>query len=111
MKPTVYIAGPMRGYPNDNREAFNAAAGRLSAEWQALNPVDFGRILPCEDSDGRNDRQRLDALMAIEREAARRADAIYLLNGWEKSAGARAELLAFLAYHNGNGKILLEGGE
>lgn len=111
MKPTIYIAGPMRGLPNGNRKAFNAAAGRLSAEWQALNPVDFGRILPCEDSDGRNDRQRLDALMAIEREAARRADAIYLLKGWEKSVGARDELLAFLAYHNGRGKVILEGGE
>ncbi len=110
MKPTVYIAGPMRGLPNDNRKAFNAAAERLSKDWQPLNPVDFGRILPCEDSDGRNDWQRLDALMAIEREAARQADAIYLLNGWEKSVGARAELAAYLSVPS-NGKILLEGGE
>lgn len=26
MKPTCYIAGPMRGKPNYNRAAFNAAA-------------------------------------------------------------------------------------
>ena len=110
MKPTIYIAGPMRGYPNHNREAFAAAAKRLSAEWHVLNPVDFERILPCVGDDGTADWQRLDALMAIEREAARRADAICLLNGWEKSSGARAELAAYLS-QPGNGKILLEGGE
>ncbi len=108
MKPTVYIAGPMRGLPDYNREAFAAAAQRLAADWRVLNPLDFERAMPCTDEAGQIDEDALEALLAVEREAVRHADAIYLLRGWERSDGARRELAAFLEYPL-EGRILVEG--
>lgn len=93
MKPKIYIAGPMRGYPDFNRAAFNAAAERLAAKgWQPVNPVDVERIYPCMDDSGKEDGAALGRLMAVEREIARMCDAVYLLNGWERSDGATLEL-------------------
>lgn len=97
MRPTIYIAGPMRGYPNFNREAFNEAARRLAdAGWQPINPVDIERIYPCEDEDGKVDAYRLHNLMIAERAFVERCAAIYLLDGWETSIGAKGELCEFL---------------
>lgn len=97
MKPTIYIAGPMRGRPNDNRDAFAAAARRLAAKgWQPVNPVDVARILPCVEDDGTRDGMALARLMEVERHIAAKCDALYLLNGWARSAGALGEVTAFL---------------
>ncbi|WP_241277015.1 DUF4406 domain-containing protein [Enterobacter bugandensis] len=64
----VYIAGPMSGLPNFNRAAFNHAHFHLWSKGHiVLNPA------------------RLPVSML------RCADAIYMLEGWEHSAGARAE--------------------
>lgn len=66
----IYIAGPMTGLPHFNRPAFRQATLNLSFEKHVpLNPA----ILP-------------DGLTMLQR-----ADAIYLLTGWQFSAGARAE--------------------
>ena len=98
MRPTIYIAGPMRGYPNSNRKAFNAAASRLwDAGWQPINPVSIEQIYPCEE-DGKVDAYRLHNLMIIERAFVERCAAIYLLGGWETSIGAKGEL-------RGNGEV------
>ena len=76
----VYIAGPMTGLPHFNRPAFNQAALNLSFEKHvALNPA----ILP----DGLTEAD----YMAVGLTMLQRADAIYLLTGWQFSAGARAE--------------------
>lgn len=107
MKPTIYIAGPMRGKPDFNRAAFNAAAERLAAKgWQPINPVDIEKIYPCAEESGEVSRPDLVNLMAIERKFAGRADAIYLLDGWEKSEGARGELREFI--NHGGTDIFLE---
>lgn len=38
----IYIAGPMRGYPEHNVPAFNRAADRFRAlGWDVVNPVDL----------------------------------------------------------------------
>lgn len=106
MKPTIYIAGPMKGHPNFNREAFNAAAKRLAdAGWQPINPVDIERIYPCEEN-GKVDDDRLRRLMGIEREFTFHSQAVYLLDGWETSSGARTELSSFIALDRDN--IFLE---
>jgi hypothetical protein len=76
----VYIAGPMSGLPHFNRPAFNQAALNLSFEKHVpLNPA----ILP----DGLTEAD----YMAVGLTMLQRADAIYLLTGWQFSAGARAE--------------------
>ena len=109
MKPTIYIAGPMRGRPDFNRSAFKAAAARLAARgWQPINPVDIENIYPCvEDEDsGALNRPALFDLMAIEREFVGHADAIYLLDGWNASVGARGELRTYLC--KGCGCVFLE---
>lgn len=77
----IYIAGPMTGYDNFNRESFHSAAD-CCKEHNAipLNPA----ILP----DGLTQGQYMDICFAM----IRAADAIYLLSGYEESKGAMAEL-------------------
>ncbi|THD55876.1 DUF4406 domain-containing protein [Enterobacteriaceae bacterium ML5] len=76
----IYIAGPMTGLPHFNRPAFNQAALNLSFDKHVpLNPA----ILP----DGLTEAD----YMAVGITMLQRADAIYLLTGWQFSAGARAE--------------------
>lgn len=76
----VYIAGPMTGLPHFNRPAFQQAAINLSFEKHVpLNPA----ILP----DGLTEAD----YMAIGLTMPQCAEAIYLLTGWQFSAGARAE--------------------
>ena len=76
----IYIAGPISGLPNFNRDAFNAEAHRLLGLGHvALNPA----ILP----DGLEQHQ----YMAICIEMVKMADQLVMLPGWERSARARAE--------------------
>ncbi|ECI8027218.1 DUF4406 domain-containing protein [Salmonella enterica subsp. enterica serovar Ramatgan] len=76
----VYIAGPMSGLPNFNRDRFNEIAALVVESGNIpLNPA----ILP----DGLSERD----YMAIGIAMLQCADAIYLIEGWENSAGARAE--------------------
>lgn len=76
----VYIAGPMTGLPQFNRPAFHQAAMNLSFEHHVpLNPA----ILP----DGLSEAD----YMAVGITMLQRADAIFLLTGWQFSAGARSE--------------------
>ncbi|MGY3922008.1 DUF4406 domain-containing protein [Aeromonas jandaei] len=76
----IYIAGPMSGLPNFNRDAFNKEALRLQGLGHvALNPA----ILP----DGLEQHE----YMAICIEMVKMADQLVLLPNWERSAGATAE--------------------
>lgn len=85
----VYIAGPMSGHEDYNRPAFNDAARRLAeAGHVPINPA----VLPTELSDS--------AYMPICTSMIDGADAIYLLDGWERSGGAMAEF----AYARRQGK-------
>lgn len=76
----IYIAGPMTGYPDYNRTAFFSKAKELMEEGHiVLNPA----LLPA----GLCQSEYMDICLAM----VRSADAIYLLKGWDVSAGARAE--------------------
>jgi len=76
----IYIAGPMTGIPEFNRPEFNRTASALTNDGHVtLNPA----TLP----DGLSQFEYMDICLAM----LRCADAIYLLQGWESSAGARAE--------------------
>ncbi len=78
---TVYVAGKMTGIENYNFDKFNAKAAELEAKgWRVLNPAQIG-ILPEYEMYWPINRAMLDG-----------ADAIYMLDGWEDSPGARKEL-------------------
>ena len=98
----IYIAGPMSGYEFFNFPAFDEAKRVLEAggAWDIVSPADIDReygfdpsFMPV-DSDWhevppaagtRSDiiRRDIDALLEC--------DAVYMLPGWRKSTGARAE--------------------
>ena len=96
-KKRIYIAGPMRGYDDFNYSAFNVAADLIEMDpelrkiWHVCNPVEIG-----EGFGGASEiaasPETLKRLMEFELAAVKSCDAILLLDGWEKSEGARAEL-------------------
>lgn len=76
----IYIAGPMSGLPGFNRPAFHRAAAHIVRRGNvALNPA----ILP----DGLEQAEYMDICFAM----LRCADGIFMLDGWQQSAGAKAE--------------------
>lgn len=79
----VYLAGPMRGYPDLNAHAFRSAAEWLWDQgYEVFNPADW-------DVEG-------EALRSVFlRDTAwicTQADAVVLLPGWSNSKGGRAEM-------------------
>lgn len=104
-RKTLYLAGPMRGKPNHNIRNFNLAAERLGIMgWNVINPADLSREFGLLDEP--DNAVLLRACMDAELAAIPHLDAIYLLKGWERSEGARAELAVALAHGK---QILLEG--
>ncbi|EHB8694427.1 DUF4406 domain-containing protein [Escherichia coli] len=76
----IYIAGPMTGCKDHNRTAFCVEDLKLRCAGNiVLNPA----VLP----DGLSQQQYMSICIPM----LMCADAIYLLDGWEESAGARAE--------------------
>lgn len=75
----VYISGPMTGLPESNYPAFEAAAKMLrSKNYQVYNPSERPW-----DNPRAAFKDYCDFICG--------ADAVYMLPGWEKSIGARAE--------------------
>lgn len=80
---SIYIAGPMTGMPEHNFPAFHAAAERFrKAGWNVANPA--------ENFRGRTDMPR-SAYLRADVALLAQCDAIALLPGWERSAGATLE--------------------
>lgn len=86
---TVYLAGPMTGYPDFNYLAFHAAAKVLRRT--------FGMevINPAENFDGNQDLPR-EAYLVMAEEQIGRVQGVVLLPGWEKSNGVHRELRRYL---------------
>jgi len=97
-KKRIYIAGPMRGYPDLNYSAFNYAMEsilsdpKLNKAWCVLNPVLIGKDFSSVPVDFIQSPDLLRRLMEFELAVVKSCDAILLLRGWERSEGARAEL-------------------
>lgn len=79
-KQKIYIAGGMTGYENFNRKSFNDAALKLSMEYIVLNPA----ILP----SGLSQKDYMSICLPM----VACCDVIYMLDGYEDSGGALAEL-------------------
>jgi len=113
----IYIAGPMRGIEQYNFPAFDVAAEKLFNEgWYPVNPADIDRDMGFypEETPAGFDWTQIPDTMDL-REIIRRdvdelvvCQAIYMLNGWENSKGAKAELAIALWLGI---EVLFEGGE
>lgn len=104
MTMKIYVAGPMRGYPEFNFPAFRDATAWLRAKgYEVFNPAESDNEKHGTDIGAGN--MKGDEALAVSqhgfslREALGRdahfitqeANAIYMLVGWEKSTGAQAE--------------------
>lgn len=79
----IYISGPMTGMPEHNFPAFNAEAARLRAlGYDVVNPAELNP----EPEKTWHDCLRTDLMELLT------CDAIALLAGWQKSAGAHLEI-------------------
>lgn len=101
----IYVAGPMRGYPEFNFPAFHDAAARLRAKGhEVFSPAEKdkerhgGVDISKGNATGDETLAALshgfslrDALREDTEWICRHADAIALLPGWSTSKGANAE--------------------
>ena len=80
----VYVAGPMTGITDFNYPAFNAVADQLRAQgFEVENPADHGIVEGAQWAD----------YMAYDLTRLGLCGVIALLPGWEKSEGAKLEVL------------------
>lgn len=106
----LYLAGPMRGYPEFNFPAFHAAAARLRAEGHTVfspaesdnerhgKDISKGNATGDEAIAAKEHGFNLREALAIDLEyICKEADGIAMLPGWEKSKGANAEYATALA--------------
>lgn len=99
----IYLAGPMRGYPQFNFPAFHAAEQMLREQGhEVFSPAradeerhgaDFAEKNPNGDlvEAAQQGFSLADALTTDLTYICKEAEAIALLPGWEKSNGAQAE--------------------
>ena len=92
--PSIYIAGPMRGYPRFNFDAFHEAEADLKAKgYLPLSPAKADEENGFDASKEHTFTQAdMMAFMRRDFEMIMRADALAVLPGWEKSTGATAEV-------------------
>jgi hypothetical protein len=89
----LYVAGPMRSYPDRNFPAFHAAADRLSAAgYDVVNPAAHPLPCGCNGTDLCGSEHiwaeylRKSLILMLQH-----ADGVALLPGWERSRGATLE--------------------
>ena len=91
--PTIYIAGPMRGYPEFNFPAFDQAAKRFrKLGWKVINPAELDRINHAHEYSSNFGTDFLREAMRRDLEAICGCNAIALLPEWEDSSGTFVEL-------------------
>lgn len=89
---SVYVAGPMRGYPRLNFDAFDEARDQLKlAGYRVITPADLDRAIGFDPDQTLQEPFDLAAAVRRDVEAITSVDAVVLLPGHEKSVGATAE--------------------
>lgn len=94
----------MTGLPDYNFPAFFEADKELIDKgWRTVNParhdLDTGMVVLTDDEYVTTDKFDLSAALLWDLEQVATVDAIYLLDGWENSKGAGAELALAKALH------------
>ena len=88
----AYIAGPMRGYPRFNFEAFDDAEDELRMMgFIPISPAAMDREVGFDPDSSVPDKAFLDEAMRRDVDAILDSDCIVMLRGWESSVGATAE--------------------
>lgn len=90
----IYLAGPMRGLPENNFPAFDEAETQWrAAGWHVFSPANLWRASGWP-IDGGTEEQRASCThgMQLDLSCVYAADAIALLPGWRKSRGATVEI-------------------
>jgi len=83
----IYLSGPMTGLPDCNYPRFNEVAGILRNHgYDVYNPAEYPF-----DGDPKDFPIR-EAFAEYSKEICLNCDALLLLEGWESSKGANAEL-------------------
>ena len=92
MTRSIYVAGPMTGYHNMNAEAFDKAQAQLEAAgWKVSSPAEGDREAGIAHSGGSlTAEQYMDAALR-DLNMLDDVDAIYFLDGYEQSPGAKWE--------------------
>jgi hypothetical protein len=96
----VYVSGPISGLPlREAQAAFGAACDTLHAlGYSTLNPFDIAPwpgcacAAPAGDTAGAGGSHTWSCYVRSDLASMLRCDAIWMLPGWEASAGARLEL-------------------
>lgn len=89
----AYLAGPMRGYPRWNFDAFYAAARDLRERgWEIVSPAEHDVAQGFDPSSDSLDGFDLRAAFLWDVQQVIAADAVIVLPGWERSTGATAEV-------------------
>lgn len=91
-----YIAGPMSGYEDHNKKAFLLGEAELIGsgipEKNIFNPIRHEGSLMVQQGLIRDMQEAYRLCMAIDCEwICKHATSMYMLRGWEKSPGAKAE--------------------
>jgi hypothetical protein len=100
-KPTIYVAGPMRGYEDFNFPAFDRQARILNKQgWKVINPAEMDRQSKLPSNEpmvfdpvvNYEDREFMrDALKRDMTVICNDCTAVYMMSNWESSRGAKAE--------------------
>ena len=87
----VYLAGPMRGYPEYNFPRFREAAAQLrEMGYDVLSPAELDEEL--DGFDGTTEWQgTIKEAMKRDLPSVLSCDAVVLLEGWQNSQGAKLE--------------------
>ena len=88
----VYLAGPMRGYPRYNFDAFAAAAASLRKRGLTVFSPAERDIREDGFNPDKDEARPMREYMEHDLPAVCRSDAVVVLDGWEKSKGACLEV-------------------
>jgi hypothetical protein len=117
---SVYIAGPMTGYPEFNFPAFFKAQALFEKNgWKVFNPAAKDEEAKVHEMEAfktgdaaASIKEGFDykAAFSWDCEKVINGDGIFMLKGWEKSTGARAEwaVAQFIKANNPDYEIMYE---